>query len=248
MSMIKQLELFSEFGSQNQNLVKADLDVLPVMRERLIFSPCNQFSLDLCQYADFTSTWQMPKVAGENITQLPNEIQAFYRSKKSVEPGVWGHCYTEDRRLLPFLTNPYKMLKRLECYDVVLGLDVSIKPEMPLPMIAGISFYNKLSTCFWQQKGKRVVQNVVWALRNSYDICFDGYAPHAPVAVNSVGIGKDKRAQQIWDEGYEAMIEALDPTLVIRYGSPRPCEKKEISVYYENDNQRFGNYGRKRFL
>ena len=97
-----ELELFSEFGSQNLNLAKADSDVLPVMRERQIFSPCNQFSLDLCQYADYTSTWQMPKVAGETITQPPSEIQAFYRSKRTVGSGVWGHCYTEDRRLLPF--------------------------------------------------------------------------------------------------------------------------------------------------
>lgn len=244
MANIEQLELFSEFGSQNLNLAKADSDVLPVMRERQIFSPCNQFSLDLCQYADYTSTWQMPKVAGETITLPPSEIQAFYRSKRTLGPGVWGHCYTEDRRLLPFLTNPYKMLERLDGFEVVIGLDLSIKPEMPLPMIVGISYYNKLVTCFWQKMGKRVVQNVVWACRNTYDICFDGYARHAVVAVNSTGIGKDKRSQQIWDDGYEAMIDALDPTLVIRYGSARPCEKKEISVYYENDNQRFGRYGR----
>lgn len=245
MADIKQLELFSEFGSEKLNLVKTDPEDSPLVRERQIFSPCNRFSLDLCQYADFTSTYQMPKVDGVTITQLPSEIQAFYRSKKKISPGVWGHCYTEDRRLLPFLSNPYKMLEKLDGYEVVLGLDLSIKPEMPLPMIAGISFYNKLSTCFWQKMGKIVVQNVVWACQNTYDICFDGFAHHAPVAVNSIGLGKDKRSQQIWDEGYEAMIDVLNPTLVIRYGSPRPCEKKEISVYYENDNQRFGKYGRK---
>lgn len=209
-----------------------------------VFNPMNRFSMDLCQHVGFTSMWQMPKVKGVNIS-APADIFAFYRLDNKPRPGIWAHCYTNDPRLLPFIHDPYRMANRISHYDGVLGLDLSIKPEMPLPIQMAVSFYNKLIMAFWQHCGINVVQNVVWGGPSSFDFCFDGYAQHATVAVNSTGIGRDRRSDYLWHCGYQAMLERLSPTLIIRYGSKRSGEREDISVYYENDNKKAArNHGR----
>ncbi|MBR1941922.1 MAG: DUF4417 domain-containing protein [Bacteroidaceae bacterium] len=209
-----------------------------------IFQPGNRFSLDICQHIEFSSTWQMPIVKSIDVSAPPS-IKAFYRTGSSIAQGVCGHCYTDDRRLLPFVTDPYRMVKRLRGFDMVIGIDLSIKPEMPLPLQISISFYNKMIMAFWQSQGLKVIENVVWAGADSYDFCFDGYATGSVVAVNSTGIGTDKRSGYLWDKGYIAMLDALRPSLILRYGAKRSVEREDISVYYENDNKlEARSYGR----
>ena len=64
------------------------------------------------------------------------------------------------------------------------------------------------------------------------------------ICTNSSGIGSDPRAKQNWQIIYPHVIEELSPTLILRYGAKQPNEAEEISVYYENDNRKFIDYGR----
>lgn len=214
---------------------------------RRIFAPGNRFALDICQYLEFTPVWEMPKIQAVDV-ESPKEIIAFYRNNESSADNVWCHFYTDDSRLMPFLTEPYRMVRNIMKFPAMTGIDLSIKPEMPLIMQLTVSFNNKLITAFWQHMGLTVVQNVVWASPATYDICFDGYAKHAMVAVNSTGVGRDKRSGYLWDQGYEAMLEYLQPSLIIRYGAKRPDERTDISIYFENDNKKSARYGWQRKL
>ena len=213
------------------------------LENRQIFSPFNRFSLDICQHLEFTPVWQMPRIAG-TMVGAPTDLTAFYREVPATDGNTWRHFYTDDRRLLPFITNPYQMAEQLRQFPAVTGLDLSLKPEMPLPEQMAVSFYNKMIMAFWQHKGLTVVQNIIWGRPDSYSFCFDGYAKHSVVAVNSTGIGTDRRSCFLWDQGYEAMLDALEPTLIIRYGAKRPVERTDISVYFENDNKKASRYGR----
>lgn len=214
---------------------------------RGIFAPGNRFGFDLFQHLSFTSRWQMPIIKGETL-DAPKELTAFYREGSPTQVTAWRHFYTDDSRLMPFLASPYQMADTIAKFPVVTGIDISLKPEMPLPMQLQASFCNKLITAFWQHRGMTVVQNVVWGSEFSYDFCFEGYAKHAMVAVNSTGVGRDKRSGYLWDKGYEAMLEYLQPSLIIRYGAKRPDERTDISIYFENDNKKSARYGWQRKL
>lgn len=195
--LVQQLSLFPELQKTKKEN-NCSIIVPATKNKRLIYLPKNEFSMDLCEHSDFITEWQMPKIQAVSIS-APMDIFAFYRFKKHVPANVWGHCYTTDKRLIPFITNPYRMVERLKIYDAVIGLDLSIKPTMPLPIKIGVSFYNKLITAFWQRKGLTVIPNICWCDESSYDYCFAGYPKNSVIAINSTGIGSNKRAQYLWE-------------------------------------------------
>ena len=45
---------------------------------------------------------------------------------------------------------------------------------------------------------------------------------------------------------YEEALRVLEPILIIRYGDKMPCEREDISVYFENINLKNLRNGRKR--
>ena len=235
MADFKQLELFPGFGSKTieTGYVKSETNG--------IFTPTNRFSMSLCEDVNFTSNYQMPIVAGCTI-DVPKDIYCFYRMGNHSISGVIPHFYTTDNRLLPFLGDPYGHLDMISHHSILIGIDISIKPEMPMPMKIAVSFYNKLMMAWWQYNGKTVIPNVVIdpAIIN---ICLDGYPKHSVIAMNSSGIGKDERAKQNWQIIYPHVIDVLEPMLIIRYGGKQPNEREDISVYYDNDNSKFNNYG-----
>lgn len=235
----QQLELFSDFGSRTIEVSVTNIE--DALGKENIFARRNRFLMSLCENVNFTSTFQMPVVSGCTIS-APKDILCFYRLQKHSIVGVIPHFYTNDNRLLPFLYDPYKHLKDISHSPTVLGIDFSIKPEMPTPMKIAISFYNKLIMAWWQYNGKNVVPNVV-ADPAIIDYCLDGYPKHSVIAMNSSGIGTDKRAKQNWQTIYPLVTKELDPVFIIRYGAKQPNEIEEISAYYENDNKKFGKYG-----
>lgn len=233
-----QLELFPDFG------LKAIETRNSKSETNGIFSPTNRFSMSLCEEVNFTSAHQMPIVSG-CLVDAPKEIVCFYRLGNIGRAGVVPHFYTTDNRLLPFLGDPYGHLEMISSHSTLIGIDISIKPEMPMPMKIAISFYNKLIMAWWQHQGKTVIPNVV-VDSSIIECCLDGYPKHSVIAMNSSGIGKDIRAKQNWQIIYPYIIKELDPALIIRYGGKQENEIEEISAYYDNNNDhlKFAGYGR----
>ena len=238
MNKYTQLELFPDFG------LKATETRHYKSETNGIFSPPNRFSMSLCEDVKFTSANQMPVVSG-CVVEAPRDILCFYRLGNKSITGVVPHFYTTDNRLLPFLGDPYGHLEMISNHPILIGIDISIKPEMPIPMKTAISFYNKLIMAWWQHQGKIVIPNVV-VDPSIMEQCLDGYPKHSVIAMNSSGIGKDERAKHNWQTIYPSGIKELDPVRIIRYGGKQDNEIEEISVYYSNDNDyiKFASYGR----
>ena len=207
-----------------------------------IFTPNNRFGLSLCERVNFTSVYQMPIVKKCTI-DVPKDIYCYYRMGNRRIMDVIPHFYTSDEKLLPFLCDPFRHLKKIRIHKVVIGIDLSIKPEMPIPMKTAISFYNKLIMAWWQYIGMTVIPNVV-VDKSIIDVCLDGYPKRSIIAMNSSGIGTDKRSKQNWQIIYPHVVETLEPIKILRYGGKQPNEIEKISIYYENDNKKFKNYGR----
>lgn len=233
-----QLELFPDFG------FKATETRHNRSETNGIFAPTNRFSMSLCEEVNFTSEYQMPIVSG-CLVEAPRDIFCFYRLGNNSRAGVVPHFYTTDERLLPFLGDPYGHLEMISNHPILIGIDISIKPEMPDPMKIAVSFYNKLIMAWWQHHGKIVIPNVV-VDPSIIEQCLSGYPKHSVIAMNSSGIRKDKRAQHNWQLIYPYVIKELDPVRIIRYGGKQDNEVEEISVYYNNDNDhlKFTSYGR----
>lgn len=69
-----------------------------------------------------------------------------------------------------------------------------------------------------------MINNVRWGTCETWRFCFAGIPKHTVVAIGAVASGLRKLENRpLFDEGLNAMAEALKPTVVIVYGSAN-CE------------------------
>lgn len=236
-NVFKQGELFPDFVSQ---ITKSEDNV----HENVSITRRSEdlFYGDICSHLSFTSEFQHPKI--EAVTSRLNcDIVAYHRCSSLTTRNVDTHFYTTDSNFVYALRHPQKMLAFLRKYPSVIGPDISVWPTMVRSIKEQNIFLNKMFTAWWQYNGIIVYPNIVWSERTPYELCFDGFPVGSVVAVNSTGIGRDHHAKRVWINGYNAMMDALRPIHIIRYGAKQDGENESISTYFPNDNWRASHYG-----
>lgn len=200
------------------------------------------FYEEICRHLTFTSEFQHPKI--EAVTSTLNYgIVAYHRCSSLSTRNVCPHFYTSDSNFIYALRHPRRTLTFLQHYPCVIGPDISVWPTMVRSTKERNIFLNKMFTAWWQYNGIIVYPNVVWSERLSKELCFDGFPTKSIIAVNSTGIGRDHHAQKVWINGYNAMLEILQPIHIIRYGAKQEGENEGISTYFPNDNWRATHHG-----
>lgn len=136
-----------------------------------------------------------------------------------------------------------EILKR---FKSVIAPDFSQFLDMPYAMKLYHSYLNRAFTAYWNYNGINVIPNVTWTTPDSYEYSFSGIEVGGVIAINCTGIKNNGLSKYLWLQGYKEAIKRLKPICIIRYGSKMPGEIENISVYYENENYKMLNDGRKR--
>lgn len=198
---------------------------------------------NLCQNLMFTSNYQMP-IVNPIDCPIPKRIVAYYRTTTGKYQDYVPHFYTNDTNIELVWKNPYKFIERFtNKYSYVIGTDFSVYAELLFAQKIWNIFRNKLLVALWQYYGINVIPNISW-INENYILSFEGWPKHSVIAVNSTGVGNSDRCKAMWIEGYNKMIEFLQPTHIIRYGAKIEGENEYISTYFPNDNLIFARYGR----
>lgn len=127
------------------------------------------------------------------------------------------HFFLDDYRFESLWRNPSHNLDALQHVGMVLSPDFSLFLDMPVAMQIWNTYRNRWLGCFWQSHGIQVIPTVSWSL--THDFCYVGIEPGSIVAVSTVGVMRNKTARQQFQEGFEAMVEALQPSAILSYGS-----------------------------
>lgn len=177
---------------------------------------------------------------------MPAKLQAFNRAitQKQYENTV--HFYLNDKEFTRILTYPEKYLEILKKFKSVISPDFSQYIDMPSPMRFYHSFLNKALAAYWSNNGINVIPNVTWSTPDSYDYSFTGIEKNGIIAINCTGVKKSDYSKYLWLQGYKEAVKCLEPKHIIRYGEKMPDEYEEISTYFENENYKLLNNGRKR--
>ena len=99
-------------------------------------------------------------------------------------------------------------------------------------------------SAFFQRNNINLIPAPSWGDIENIELYMEGWPKGSLLAINSTGIGRDKRCQHIWLEGYHAMLAILNPIHILRYGAYIEGERKEISTFFQNNNKPGYNYGR----
>ena len=200
----------------------------------------------LCKGIEFTSKNQFPIVEPNN-GNMPKVLCSVHRLRKkpdSLLHNICAHFYTSDSNFESFWNYPFRSIRFLQQLGAVLSTDYSLYSNMLLMQKMWNSFRNKLMSAFFQRNNINLIPAPSWGDIENIDLYMEGWPKGSLIAINSTGIGRDKRCQHIWLEGYYAMLDILKPIHILRYGGFIEGERKEISTYYPNNNKPGYNYGR----
>ena len=89
---------------------------------------------------------------------------------------------------------------------------------------------------FYQSKGIKVIPTISWAEEETFCFCFEGIPEGSIVAVSTVGVKENPGALDIWRAGMDAMIERINPSLILCYGGNIEYDYKGIEVkFFDNE-------------
>ena len=102
---------------------------------------------------------------------------------------------------------------------------------------AGVHFFwmiinSRLIGQVMQDAGCVVVPTLQWSEPETYQFCFDGIEPGGCVAASTVGVMRDKYAQELWSLGMDEAIKKLNPSMVLCYGKKPEYDFGDTPVKY----------------
>lgn len=162
----------------------------------------------------------------------PTEFIGFNFAKSAKNKKDKGlHFFIDDYQFERLWREPNAYLKLLSEFHSIMTPDFSLYQDYP----KAIQIYNHYRKhwlgAYWQSLGFKVIPTIAWSDKDSFEWCFDGVPKGATVAVSSVGTQRSKETKQAFLDGWNAMLERLEPETVIFQGNiPKECNANIIRI------------------
>lgn len=164
--------------------------------------------------------WGIPLVKKQDMNLSDLRLIAYSDTRTTdndINRKCGVHFFVDDCRFEDIYRHPQKTLEKFSQYAFVLTPDYSTYADMdPWRQIESIA-HSRWCGAFWQEHGLVVIPTVTWSTPFSYRYCFDGIEKGSIVAVGMVGC---KRKKSNFMRGYNTMLDKIQPSAVICFGSP----------------------------
>lgn len=195
---------------------------------------------ELVKGAEFDGVFEMPIIKRPKKFIIPDGLVPFSKMEKSDKKRVAVCEYENDREFRDLLINPDEYISVLKQYQGFIAPDCSVYRDMPLALqITNIYRSRAIGYCF-QKHGVYVIPCVRWGDDRTYTtrflperVAFNGVERHSIVSVGSYGQLKDKVNRYYFEAGLEAMMEELEPEIVLVYSKlPEDIKNKYDKVKF----------------
>lgn len=134
-----------------------------------------------------------------------------------VAGGCW-HFFFDDYRFESVWNNPGRYDRYVLGAQGVLTPDFSMYVEWPPALQLWNTYRSRWLGAYWAARGAVVVPTVNWGDWRTFDFCFAGIARRSTVCVSTVGIRVGEDVRRRFCEGYRAMVDTIQPSMVLVYG------------------------------
>lgn len=164
--------------------------------------------------------WGIPLVKKQNHDMTDIQLIACSDTrandnKSNTKRGV--HFFVDDFRFEGIFKNPERTLEKYSQYAFLLTPDFSLYADMPLWKQIESVAQNRWVGAYWQNKGLTVIPTIAWSTSRSFEFCFDGVEKNSTVAVGMIGCKSNRTG---FMRGYNAMLEKIEPSKIICFGTP----------------------------
>ena len=176
------------------------------------------FQEQLTRGATIVGVPGIPMLMDLDNAQIPRDMIPFSKAMKCSNKRQYVHFYMHDREFSRVLTATDKYLDLLKLYDGVITPDCTLMIGQS-PCLQQTSTYMNRAVGFYLQKnGIPVVPNIRWSDESSFEYCFLGVPKGAMVSVSTHGCIRSKDERHMFKKGVGAMLEAIQPKIVLVHG------------------------------
>ena len=185
------------------------------------------FSPELVANANFDGFLEIPVIKPPKEIIIPEKVIPFSKKNRSKDSSEFVHFYEYDEKFGQILKDTKKNLEELKNFKGIISPDFSVYYDSPLYAQIGNICRNRMAGHIFQEHGFYVIPNVRWGDERTYTItekykekiAFLGLPKHSIVSIGTYGCCKTKEEKYHLRNGLLAMLDELEPIVVLVYGA-----------------------------
>lgn len=134
--------------------------------------------------------------------------------------------YEKDINFADVLRSPQDYIDDFGRFKALISPDCSLYRDAPLAVQLANVYRNRAIGSYYQRRGQYVIPQIRWGNEYTYTtkyfpekIAFLGAEKHSIVAIGTYGCFDGRENKYYFSAGLEAMMETLEPQVVLVYGS-----------------------------
>ncbi len=184
------------------------------------------FRVSLIETANFEGDLEIPCIDAPEKIIIPKGMVPFSLRNRSKDNSDFICFYEHDIKFREIITNTEDYVDDLKCFPGIITPDCSLYLDAPLCVQIADIYLNRAVGHYLQKSGLYVVPNVRWGDERTYTnaifkdkVAFLGVPKHSIVSVGTYGQIKSAESKRYFREGLIAMLDELEPEVVLVYGS-----------------------------
>lgn len=182
--------------------------------------------VSLVEKAFFDGDLEIPHIdAPENFSE-PIGMVPFSQRERDHAHENFVCFYEHDIQFRDVLTHTESYLDDLRRFPGIITPDCSLYIDSPLCVQITSIYLNRAIGYYFQENGLTVIPNIRWGDERTYTttlfgekIAFLGVEKHSVVSIGTYGQIKSAESKRFFKEGLIAMLDELEPRMVLVYGS-----------------------------
>lgn len=184
------------------------------------------FRVSLVETAFLDGKFEIPHISGPQNIIIPKGLVPFSERRRSIGKDDFVCFYEHDIKFRDILTRTEDYVDELKQYPGIVSPDCSLYLDAPLCVQIESIYLNRAVGHYLSQQGITVIPNVRWGDERTYTdellgekLAFQGIDKHSIVSVGTYGQIKTAESKRYFREGLEAMLDELEPEVVLVYGA-----------------------------
>ena len=202
------------------------------------------FNPEFVQEAYFDGILEMPIIERPEKLVIPSGVIPYSKRNRSKDYSEFPVFYEDDTKFADIIKKPDHFIDDLRRFPGMVTVDNSVYVDSPLAVQIANVYRARAIGYFFQHRGFYVIPNVRWGDERSYTtdvlpekFAFLGLPKHSIVSVGTYGCCKTKEEKYHLRNGLIAMVDELQPDIVLIYGAMPDSIFNPIK-----DRTRFINY------
>lgn len=185
------------------------------------------FNARLVEDATFTGYLEFPEIKKPDRIIIPDSMIPFSKRRYTDNHKEALMFYEHDLKFRDLLVGVDDYIDELRQFSVIISPDCSLYRDMPLVLQMTNVYLNRQIGHYLQQQGCYVITNVRWGDERSYTriildevpFAFLGVPKQSIVSIGTYGCCKSKEDKVHLRQGLKAMLDELEPEVVLVYGA-----------------------------